>query len=99
MAKGVVERRRLQAATYYLLSRDLLVLDEVDSGLSYREVESLIDALASRVPGIVLITHDMALAKAACDRILVMERGRISVDAPSEGFDSAEAFHGRAVMP
>jgi energy-coupling factor transport system ATP-binding protein len=92
-------RRRLQAATYYLLSRDLLVLDEVDSGLSYREVESLIDALASRVPGIVLITHDMALAKAACDRILVMEGGRISVDAPSEGFDSADVFRSLASMP
>lgn len=92
-------RRRLQAATYYLLSRDLLILDEIDAGLSYREVESLIDALASRVPGIVLITHDMALAKAACDRILVMEEGRIAADAPSEGFDSAGVFRGRAVLP
>ncbi len=91
-------RRRLQAATYYLLSRDLLILDEIDSGLSYREVESLIDALASRVPGIVLITHDMALAKAACDRILVMEEGRISADAPSDAFDSADV-RGGAVMP
>lgn len=92
-------RRRLQAATYYLLSRDLLVLDEIDSGLSYREVESLIDALASRVPGIVLITHDMALARAACDRVLVMEEGRITVDAASDALDSAEVFRGRAVMP
>jgi energy-coupling factor transporter ATP-binding protein EcfA2 len=76
-------RRRLQAATFFLLSRDLLILDELDSGLSYREVESLIDALASRGPGIVLITHDMALAKAACDRILAMEEGRITGDAES----------------
>jgi energy-coupling factor transport system ATP-binding protein len=76
-------RRRLQAATFFLLSRDLLILDELDSGLSYREVESLIDALASRGPGIVLITHDMALATAACDRILAMEEGRITGDAGS----------------
>ena len=75
------------------------MLDEIDSGLSYREVESLIDALASRVPGIVLITHDMALAKAACDRILVMEEGRITVDADSDALDSAEVLRGRAVMP
>ena len=90
-------RRRLQAATYYLLSRDILILDEIDSGLSYREVESLIDSLASRVPGIVLITHDMALAKAAGDRILVMEDGRISADASSERFDDADVFRGQAV--
>ncbi len=84
-------RRRLQAATFFLLSRDLLILDEIDSGLSYREVESLIDALASRVPGIVLVTHDMALATAACDRILVMDEGRITGDAPRSRFESFES--------
>jgi energy-coupling factor transporter ATP-binding protein EcfA2 len=76
-------RRRLQAATFFLLSRDLLILDELDSGLSYREVESLIDALASHGPGIVLITHDMDLATASCDRILSMDDGRITADAES----------------
>jgi len=91
-------RRRLQAATYFLLSRDLLILDEIDSGLSYREVESLIDALASRVPGIVLITHDLALAKAACDRVLVMNEGRITGDARRGRFESVEALGGEAVL-
>ncbi len=84
-------RRRLQAATYFLLPRDLLILDEIDSGLSYREVESLIDALASRVPGIVLITHDMFLARAACDRILVLDEGKITGDAPRDMFELTEA--------
>jgi len=91
-------RRRLQAATFFLLSRDLLILDEIDSGLSYREVESLIDALASRVPGIVLITHDMALAKAACDRILVMDEGRVTGDARRGRFESLEGAGGQAVL-
>jgi len=82
-------RRRLQAATYFLLSRDLLILDEIDSGLSYREIETLVDALASRVPGLVLITHDLALARSACHRIVVMDQGRIAVDSPSHDFDPA----------
>ncbi len=88
-------RRRLQAATYFLLSRDLLILDEVDSGLSYREIETLVDALASRVPGLVLITHDLALARSACHRILVMEQGRITADSPSDRFDTAGEWAGR----
>lgn len=92
-------RRRLQAATYSLLTRDLLILDEIDSGLSYREVESLVDALASRMPGIVLITHDMALARAACDRILVMEGGRISADAPTGAVALEHGLGRRAVTP
>ena len=77
-------RRRLQAACYYLLSRDLLILDEIDSGLSYGEIHSLLDALSSRVPGLVLITHDMVLARHACHRVLLMEEGRITRDTRSE---------------
>jgi energy-coupling factor transporter ATP-binding protein EcfA2 len=92
-------RRRLQAATFFLLSRDLLILDEIDSGLSYREVESLIDALRERVPGMVLITHDMALARAACDRILVMEDGCITGDARRGHFDTLAESLGPAVRP
>lgn len=76
-------RRRLQAATYFLLSRDLLILDEIDSGLSYGEVERLVRDLASRVPGLVLITHDLLLARAVSHRTLAMHKGRIVRDGPS----------------
>jgi energy-coupling factor transporter ATP-binding protein EcfA2 len=78
-------RRRLQAAAYYLLSRDLLILDEIDSGLSYGEIQSLLDMLCSRTPGLVLITHDMVLARMASHRVLVMEAGRITRGASPDG--------------
>ena len=73
-------RRRLQAAISYLLPREILVLDEIDSGLSCREVERLLDALIPRAPGIIFITHDMSLATSLSDRILVLEAGRLSRD-------------------
>jgi energy-coupling factor transport system ATP-binding protein len=92
-------RRRLQAATFFLLSRDLLILDEIDTGLSYREVASLIDCLASRVPGLVLITHDLELARSACTRILTMDEGRITGDARQGDFDSAAGRGSEAVRP
>jgi energy-coupling factor transport system ATP-binding protein len=81
-------RRRLQAATYYLLRRDFLILDEVDSGLSYHEVESLLDTLFSQSPGVILITHDMALARSVADRLLVMDSGRAVSDTMRGDFDS-----------
>ncbi len=84
-------RRRLQAATYFLLARKLLILDEIDSGLSYGEVESLVSALRSRIPGIVLITHDLALARSCSQRILVMDRGRIVSDVRRDGFAGIES--------
>lgn len=78
-------RRRLQAAVCYLLDRDLLVLDEVDTGLSYRELSTLLAALCSTGAGVLLITHDRPLARSVSDRILLMERGRIIRDlAPRE---------------
>lgn len=79
-------RRRLQAATYYLLERPLLILDEVDAGLSYREMESLLDSLSAQAPGIVLITHDMSLATALSDRILVLDGGRLIGDFPASQY-------------
>jgi energy-coupling factor transporter ATP-binding protein EcfA2 len=79
-------RKRLQAATYYLLDRPLLILDEVDSGLSYREMESLLDSLFAQEPGIVLITHDMSLATALADRILILDGGRLTGDCPASQY-------------
>ena len=54
-------RKRLQAATYYLLSRELLVLDEIDSGLCTVKGSHSWMPCHPAGPGIVLITHDMAL--------------------------------------
>jgi len=87
-------RRRLQAATYYLLQRELLILDEVDSGLSCREVERLLAALARRSPGILLITHDVALAKSVADRILLMADGSLRGDWRRDEFDHVDTVEG-----
>jgi energy-coupling factor transport system ATP-binding protein len=92
-------RRRLQAATSYLLPREILILDEIDSGLSCREVERLLDALFLRGPGILLITHDMALAKSVSDRILVMQGGRLAGDYRSAAFDRLDVSAGGASAP
>jgi energy-coupling factor transport system ATP-binding protein len=73
-------RRRLQAATAYLLRRDLLILDEIDSGLSYREFLDFVPLLATAGRAIVLITHDGELARRIASRILVMDQGRIAKD-------------------
>jgi energy-coupling factor transport system ATP-binding protein len=92
-------RRRLQAATYYLLKRDFLILDEVDSGLSYREVESLLDTIFSQRPGVILITHDMALARSVADRLLLMDRGRAVYDARRGDFATIPDLPSETALP
>jgi energy-coupling factor transporter ATP-binding protein EcfA2 len=84
-------RKRLQAATYHLLDRALLVLDEVDAGLSSRAVEDLLQALAGQGAGILMITHDLVLARGTADRILAMEHGRIVADLSRKDFHRLDA--------
>ena len=74
-------RKRLQAAAGWLLGRDLLILDEADSGLSYRAFLGLLGTLRETGAGIVLVTHDAPLARLAADRVIAMGGGRITAEA------------------
>jgi energy-coupling factor transporter ATP-binding protein EcfA2 len=85
-------RKRLQAATYYLLGREFLILDEMDSGLSYNEFFPILEALTARGAGVMMITHDLDLARAVSSRILLMEDGQIRVDRGRKDFHMLEAF-------
>jgi energy-coupling factor transporter ATP-binding protein EcfA2 len=87
-------RKLLQAAAGWLLGRDLLILDEADAGLSYRRFLALLAELRAGGAGILLVTHDAALARAAADRVLVMDAGRIVADAGPGSFDGALAAGG-----
>jgi energy-coupling factor transport system ATP-binding protein len=78
-------RRRLQAATYWLLDRDMLILDEVDSGLSFRELADLTRELCARIPCILLITHDAQYAAGVCDRVVSIDGGRLVGDSRPSG--------------
>jgi energy-coupling factor transport system ATP-binding protein len=75
------QKRRLSVLSMTLASSTpLLVLDEPSYGLDARAVEILKDQIAAlRQPdrAIVLISHDMDLAAALCDRIAVMDAGRV----------------------
>ena len=78
-------RRRLQAAVYWLLDRDMLILDEMDSGLTTRDLAAVMREICRRAACLVLITHDMQFARAAADRIIVLGEGRIVSDARAGG--------------
>jgi len=75
------EKRRLSLAALMLApARPLLVLDEPSFGLDAAGTASLMRQVAELRQsgrGIVLITHDMDLAAALCDRLAVMSAGRL----------------------
>lgn len=70
-------RKRLQAATYWLLQRPICIFDETDSGISPRDFAALIRAFQSPERALLIISHDAKLARHYSDRVIRMEAGRI----------------------
>jgi branched-chain amino acid transport system permease protein len=65
----------------------LLCLDEPAAGLDARESEELgrtLRELADRGQSTLLIDHDMGLVLSICDRVVVLEFGRVIADGPPE---------------
>ena len=84
-SKGM--RQRLALARALLHDPELLFLDEPTSGLdpvAARAVADRVRALRAEGRGIVLCTHDLTQAQALCDRVVVLEHGRVVAEgAPS----------------
>lgn len=80
-------QQRLLAIARALASEpELLLLDEPAAGLNTRETERLAEFVRG-VPGVlargvVLIEHDMRLVMTACDRLVVLDRGRRIAEGP-----------------
>ena len=58
----------------------MLLLDEPSSGLDERETEALgavLEEVAARGPGILLVEHDMALVMAVCHELTVLDFGAV----------------------
>jgi peptide/nickel transport system ATP-binding protein len=73
----------------------LLIADEPTTGLDVTTQKTVMDLLveltrAQRMSTI-LITHDLGLAGAYCDRVVVMEKGRVVESSPSKVIFAAPA--------
>ncbi|OQY33187.1 MAG: hypothetical protein B6241_08785 [Spirochaetaceae bacterium 4572_59] len=75
MSFGV--RKRLQGAIYYLLEKRLYILDEADSGLSYRDYETIIRQLKKKDCALIIITHNQEISSIEGDHLYQMAGGRI----------------------
>jgi phosphonate transport system ATP-binding protein len=67
----------------------VLVGDEPVSALDPRQGEAVLAELAATHGTLILALHDAGLALARCDRIVVLEGGRIVLDAPARDLDAA----------
>jgi ABC-2 type transport system ATP-binding protein len=96
-SKGMMQRLGLAQA---ILNRpELVLLDELVSGLDplgQRDMRDLLRQLKSEGMGIFLNSHQLADVEALCDRVAIINEGRIlKVGAPQSLFNEALVFEVR----
>ncbi|MGH9103996.1 MAG: ABC transporter ATP-binding protein, partial [Acidimicrobiales bacterium] len=81
------QRQRLSVALALIGRPKVAVLDEMTTGLdpgARRETWSLIEGIRDRGVTILLVTHFMEEAERLCDRVVLIDRGRVAaLDSPS----------------
>ncbi|MDC7241987.1 MAG: ATP-binding cassette domain-containing protein, partial [Spirochaetales bacterium] len=70
-------RKRLQGAIYYLLEKNLYILDEADSGLSFSDYGCIVRELMRKGTAMIIISHDPKVQQMAAHRVVEMKNGRI----------------------
>lgn len=79
--------QRIMIAMAIACEPQLLIADEPTTGLDVTTQKAVMDLLAGlaakRRMGMILITHDLALASTYCDRIAVMQNGKIVEEGPA----------------
>lgn len=96
LSKG--ERQRVALARALLHDPELIILDEPTSGFdpaATAAFHQLIRELRARGRTLVIASHDMAEVEALCDRVAILDRGRlVACDSPA----ALKARHGRRAV-
>ena len=89
------ERARVLLARLFATRAPLLLADEPTASLdpdAQLMTLELLRAEAARGGGVVVTLHDLGLAARACDRLVVLEEGRVAANGPPEQALTAEVL-------
>jgi len=82
------ERKRVYLARTFAQGAPVLVLDEPTDALDLRHQARLVEALRTRARrggSALLVMHDLSLAGSACDRVVLLDQGKIvAAGTPAE---------------
>ena len=83
------QQQRVSVARALYNGRPVLIGDEPVSALDPRQGAAVLATLAETHETLILALHDIALALGGTDRIVVLDSGRIVLDAPAREVDPA----------
>jgi phosphonate transport system ATP-binding protein len=83
------QQQRVSVARALYNGRPILIGDEPVSALDRAQGGAVLERLSERHETLVLALHDITLALAHTDRIVVLDAGRIVLDAPACDLDEA----------
>ena len=88
------QRRLVELARVLTGAFDVVLLDEPSSGLDQSETEHFGEILqrvvAERGIGILLVEHDMSLVRRICERVYVLDFGRVLFEGTSQEMVESE---------
>jgi ABC-2 type transport system ATP-binding protein len=84
LSKGL--KQRVGLAHAMMEDPQILILDEPTSGLDPNQIVEIRDIIRriGREKTVILSTHILSEAEAACDRIVIIDKGRIAADGSTE---------------
>ena len=81
-------QQRLQIARNLVTAPRLVFMDEPTGGLDVSVQARLLDLLRNLVAeldlAVIIVTHDLAVVRKICDRVIVMEKGKIVEQGDTE---------------
>jgi peptide/nickel transport system ATP-binding protein len=91
------QRQRVAIARALMLNPAVLLLDEPTTALDMTAQKAVLDLLerVRRDHGMtfLLVSHDLAVVARLCDRVLVIDRGRIVEELSAESLRAGDATH------
>ena len=85
------QKQRVAIVRALIMHPEVLLLDEITAALDpemVREVLDVVLSLAKEGRTMLIVTHEMAFAKAVADRVIFLENGKIVEEgSPAEFFD------------
>lgn len=83
------QQQRVSVARALYNGRPILIGDEPVSALDHAQGEAVLTRMCERHETMILAMHDIGLALAKTDRIVVLDGGRIVLDAPARDLSPA----------